>query len=109
MKVQKYQHIATLCFIAQEEIASVHYLGDLGELKLPQDTNEPLIAAVIPHDAMMGLTDPEKDKFKDLLNSFKDVFATLDMDLGCAKDETHTVDTYTEGLWRSYECLQVLR
>ena len=41
---------------------------------------------------MQCLNKKQKDAFESLLKEFKDIFANLTEDLGCAWDETHIVN-----------------
>ncbi|KAJ9049079.1 hypothetical protein DSO57_1028268 [Entomophthora muscae] len=84
MKVSKGQHFATLCIGHNKDLAAVHFLGGLEELGITLP-DEPLVAAVIHQDNMVGLTEDEKDSFETLLEEFKDIFATSNEDLGCTK------------------------
>ncbi|KAJ9085540.1 hypothetical protein DSO57_1013000 [Entomophthora muscae] len=90
MKVSKGQHVATLRIGHNEELSAVHFLGSLEELgiSLPE---KPLVAAIIPQDDMVGLSEDEKDSFEALLDEFKDIFVTSNEDLGCAEGELHKV------------------
>ncbi|KAJ9086616.1 DNA damage-inducible protein 1 [Entomophthora muscae] len=91
MKVSKGQHMATLRIGHNEELSAVHFLGGLEELQISLP-DKSLVAAIIPQDSMVGLTEDEKDSFEALLDEFKDIFAMSNEDLGCAEGELHKVN-----------------
>ncbi|KAJ9049255.1 hypothetical protein DSO57_1026580 [Entomophthora muscae] len=87
MKVSKGQHVATLRIGHNEELSTVHFLGGLEELGISLPEN-PLVAAIIPRDDMVGLSEDKKDSFEALLDEFKDIFATFNEDLGWQKENS---------------------
>ncbi|KAJ9066102.1 hypothetical protein DSO57_1012947 [Entomophthora muscae] len=90
-KVSKGQHFVTLMIGHNEELLAVHFLGGLKELRisLPE---EPLVAAIIPQDDMVVLSEDDKDSFEALLDEFKDIFAISNEDFGCAEGELYKVN-----------------
>ncbi|KAJ9053567.1 hypothetical protein DSO57_1022955 [Entomophthora muscae] len=59
MKVSKGQHVATFRMGHNEDLSAVHFLGSLEELGISLP-DKPLVAAIIPQDNMVGLTEDEK-------------------------------------------------
>ncbi|KAJ9084238.1 hypothetical protein DSO57_1026569 [Entomophthora muscae] len=90
IKVSKEQHIATLRIFHNKDLTADYFLGGLEELGISL-SDGPLVAAIIPKENMVGLTEDEKDSFEDLLDEFKDIFALSNEDLGCAEEELHNV------------------
>ncbi|KAJ9054388.1 hypothetical protein DSO57_1015204 [Entomophthora muscae] len=87
MKVSKGQHVATLRIGHNEELSAVHFLGGLEELGISLP-GKPLVAAIIPRDDMMGLSEDKNDSFEALLDKFKEIFATSNEDPGWAKENS---------------------
>ncbi|KAJ9080469.1 hypothetical protein DSO57_1024630 [Entomophthora muscae] len=59
MKVSKVQHVATLRISHNEELSAVHFLGGPEELGISLP-DEPLVAAIIPQDNMVCLSEDKK-------------------------------------------------
>lgn len=102
MDINKGQPLSLLNLHTNESMTSFQYLGDLtkfglpiNETKLPPPSTNAFTnscLAIIPREKLNHLTKLQQDKFLDLLDKFKDVFAKDDLDLGCAKSVKHVLD-----------------